>query len=333
MTITIAKLLDRREYDVRFVVIGKEIGDIGNFIPQGYPLSLIKVRNGYDFTAIRIYRYLRGVVPQYVFCSLIFLFPHVIIAARWLGGCKIIIRWNCAVERVSGITKSLIGFTLHKANVVIAQTEMMQGDIEKSFPRTKGLVITLHNLIDKDTIRLRLENADNPYEGVSDKVIVWIGRFNPVKCVEVLIDAFVTACNENRHISLYLVGKIDDKNNYYKTIKRTVEESEFRDKIHFVGFQDNPYKWMKYADCLVLSSRSEASPNALFEGLYLGKPVVSTRCTPNIDDIIQDGVNGYKVNVGDATTMAGCLLKAIDMKEVKMIHKHSSPEGFIQLFK
>ncbi len=332
MTITIAKLLNRSEYDVRFVVIGTEVSEIKNFVPEDYPLALIRIRNIYDFTTLRVRRFLKKLHPQYVFCSLHYLNPRVIQAASCIKGCKVIVRFNCAVERVKGFSKWLTEKTYPKADTIIAQTEKMQNDIETYFHLDKGNVMTLHNLIDKESITAKLMNADNPYEGEKRKVFVWIGRFDRVKGADLLIEAFEEACKKRDDICLYLVGKIAENNAYYQSEKNAVEEKCLTDKVVFVGFQDNPYKWMKNADGFVLSSRSEGSPNALFESLYLGVPSVATRCTPNIDDIIEDGVNGYKVEVGDSLAMADCMIKALLLSSVKAIYSHSSEEDFKRLF-
>lgn len=332
MSITIAKLLNRNEFDVCFVVIGKEIGEIQEFIPRDYPVRLIRIRNIFDFTTIRVFSLLRRLRPDYVFCSLVYLAPRVICAARMGRHCKVIIRWNCAVDRVAGITRFLIRKTLHKADVVIAQTEFMQNEIEKGFPLSRGKVITLHNLLDIDIIDKKINNSENPYKNEQNKVIIWIGRFDPIKRIETLVRAFNDACSRHESLSLYLVGKIDEKNLYYQYISTLVKDTEIQEKIHFVGFQDNPYKWIKYADCFVLSSRSEASPNALFEALYLGTPSVSTRCTPNIDDIIQDGVNGFKVDVDNFLDMSDKLLRGVELGRVESIYNHSSKEEFLALF-
>lgn len=333
MTITIAKLLDRSEYDVRFVVIGREIGEIKEFIPQSYSLSLIRIRNIYDFTTLRLRRFLWDVQPQYVFCSLHYLNPRVIMAAKCIKGCKVIVRFNCAVERVRGISKWLTEKTYPKADTIIAQTEKMQSDIVTYFNLYKGNVITLHNLIDKENIAAKLKDADNPYTKENRKVFVWVGRFDRVKGADLLIEAFTETCKKRDDVCLYLVGKIVESNEYYQSVKKTIEKQGMYDRVKFAGFQNNPYKWMKFADCFVLSSRSEGSPNALFEALYLGVPSVATRCTPNIDDIIEDGVNGYKVNVDDAKTMSEGLLKVLDLKDVKTRYSHSSPDDFRSLFK
>ena len=332
MTITIAKLLDRNEYDVRFVVIGRQIGEIKDFVPKGYHLSQIRIRNIYDFTTLRMYRYLKKIRPSYVFCSLHYLNSRVIQAARWVGGCKVIVRFNCAVERVYGINKLLTQITYPKADVIIAQTEKMQEDLLEAFDLPIGKVIAIHNLIDKDTIREKLRNIENPYKGEKNKVIVWVGRFNPVKGADLVVNSFIETYRNRSDICLYLVGKVDEQNEYYQSVKNLADESVCKSNIHFVGFQSNPYKWMKYADCYVLSSRSEGSPNSLFEALYLGVPSVATRCTPNLDEIIFDGVNGYQADVGDNAAMAVCIIKALQLSNVNHFYSHSTENDFKRLF-
>ena len=332
MTIAIAKLLDRQKYDVKFVVIGQRIGEIKEFIPDGYPLSLIKIRNIFDFTTLRLFNLLRRERPHYVFCSLMYLNPRVIQAAEWVGNCKIIVRFNCAVNRVSGITKYLTKKTYNKADVVIAQTERMQEELEKAYHLVPGKVVTMHNMLDTETIRRKLEEADNPYPNDGNKRYVWVGRFDRVKCVEVAVKAFVEAYKTDSRISLYVVGKYNESSAHYQEVLSLLHGEPAGPNVHFVGFQSNPYKWMKYADCFLLSSSTEASPNALFEALYLGIPVVATRCTPNIDDIVSEGENGYAVKVGDVSGMAEKMLYATELKDVKPIYHHSMPTDFIKLF-
>ncbi len=333
MTITIAKLLNREEYDVRFVVIGREIGEIKEFVPKSYPLSLLRIRNIYDFTTLRLYRLLKRLKPQFVFCSLHYLNSRVIQAAKWGGDSKVIVRFNCEVNRLRGINKLLTRMTYPKADIIIAQTEKMQKDLEQTFSLQHDKVKTIHNLIDKDTIAAKLINLENPYKAESNKVFVWVGRFDPVKGADVVVNAFIVAAQTRDDISLYMVGKISEDNEHYLTVRSIAEASSCKERIHFVGFQDNPYKWVKNANCFVLSSRSEGSPNALFEALYLGIPAAVTRCTPNIDVIIRDGVNGYKVGVGDYYALASAMLKASELGEAKVLYNHSKKEDFIDLFK
>lgn len=332
MTIAVAKLLDRSVYDVHFVVVGEQLREIKEFIPDDYSVSLIKIRNIFDFTTLRVYRRLKKLKPQYVFCSLHYLNPRVIQAASCVGNCKIIVRFNCSAYQVTGLLKVLTKITYPKADVVIAQTEQMKKDIISSFNLPADTVITLHNLLDTGAIQTKLIGIESPYPDNGQKNIVWVGRFYKTKGVEIAIRAFEKAAKIDKQIHLYLVGKFNEKDDYYCSIKKLIESTGLKDKIHCIGFQANPYQWMKFANCFVLSSISEGSPNVLFEALYLGVPAVSTRCTPNIDDIIIDGINGYKVDVGDSSEMGLKILDAIKLKNVKSIYNHSASADFIQLF-
>ena len=52
-----------------------------------------------------------------------------------------------------------------------------------------------------------------------------------------------------------------------------------QDSFKFLGFQENPYKFMKNCDLYVCSSRREGFSTAVTEALILGIPVVSTDCS------------------------------------------------------
>jgi len=332
MTINIAKLLDRKEYDVRFAVIGRSIDEIKEFIPNGYPIELIRIRNILDFTTLRIYRYLKRMKAQYVFSSLHYLNPRVIQAAKWVGGCKIVVRLNCEVSRLDRINLLLTQITYPKADVIICQTEVMRNELMAAISVPKDKVIALHNLIDMDYIDAKIKATENPYMSEHRKIFVWVGRFDPVKGADIVIKAFSQALHEDDNICLYMVGKTDERNKYYQGVRRFVLDNRLCDNVVFLGFQKNPYQWMKYANCFVLSSRSEGSPNALFEALYLNVPAVATRCTPNIEDIINNGVNGYIVPKEDTEAMAEGMIRALKIKRGTSIYKHSSPDEFRNIF-
>ena len=49
-------------------------------------------------------------------------------------------------------------------------------------------------------------------------------------------------------------------------------------KVKFLGYKNNPLKYIKQADILILSSIFEGSPNILIEALFLKKYIISTNC-------------------------------------------------------
>lgn len=332
MTITISKMLDVEKYDVKYVVVGTHLGEVIELLPNEKTAELIHIRKIYDFTTFKIYRYLHKEKPQFVFCSLVYLNARVIKAASLVSGIKIIVRCNCAANRLTGITKFISKMTYPKADIVIAQTERMKDELESLLHLSSDKVIAMHNMIDNELILNKTKDTNSPYPQDVKKHFLWVGRFVKIKGADVMVKAFIEAHKQNPNISLFMLGKYDVTDEYYLSVKQLAEESGCSDVIRFEGFQSNPYMWMKHADCFVLSSRSEASPNALFEALFLGTPSVATSCTPNLDDIIVDGVNGYSVQNEDYL-MLGCrMIDALQIEEASLIYKTSSPDEFRLLF-
>jgi glycosyltransferase involved in cell wall biosynthesis len=91
-------------------------------------------------------------------------------------------------------------------------------------------------------------------------------------------------------------------------VEALTAELGLRDSVQLPGFEPNPYKYMARAALFVLSSRYEGLPNALIEAQACGVPVVSTDCPTGPREILEGGVCGPLVGVGDADAMCGAML-------------------------
>ena len=147
-----------------------------------------------------------------------------------------------------------------------------------------------------------------------------------------MIKSFAKVHKEKQDSRLFLIGKYDEQGEYYNSLLSLIRENGLEDVVTFVGFDSNPYRWVKHASCFVMPSRVEGLPNALIEAMYLDVPVVATRCIPIVDRIVDDGYNGYVVNPDREDEMADAMLKALDLKSFTMTYKGSSEEEFRVLF-
>ena len=94
----------------------------------------------------------------------------------------------------------------------------------------------------------------------------------------------------------------------------------------------NPYKFVKNADCFVLSSRNEGLPNVLIEALYLGTPVAATTCIPVIKRIVSEGKNGYLAENENFAQLANAMIMASKLGRITSTYNATSNEAYRKLF-
>lgn len=330
MTITLAKLLDKNQFLPVFVLVGKE-DRISQFIPKDFRIENIKVRNVYDFLLLKIYNCIKSEKPDVVFSSQVFLNVRLISIARLIGGIKVIVRHPSSLAFIKGINRLFMNQTYKYAHTIVAQQEEMAGEL-MSLPGVRAeCVKVLHNPIDVDTIHEKLNNMVSPYTNIFGSKFVNVGSIYPAKGQDILLKAFLQVHCSLPESHLFLVGRIADKD-FYQNLVSYIECNNLNDYVHFVGYTDNPYQWMKYSDCFVLSSRTEGLPNALIEASYLNVPVVSTLCIPIVKRIIEPCVNGFIVPIDGVDAMAEAMIDACKMKTVTMTYNPASSDEINTVF-
>jgi len=70
------------------------------------------------------------------------------------------------------------------------------------------------------------------------------------------------------------------------------------------------------ADIFVLTSESEGMPAVTLEAMGCGLPIVTTNI-PGNQEIVQEGINGYLVNVGDTEKLAQALTRLITDEQLR----------------
>ena len=333
MTITLAKMLPRDEFEVKFVIVHRSLGTIVNFIPPEYEVIHIPVHNIWCAATLRMINVIRREKPDAVFSSLLYLNYRLIVAARTCGA-KVIVRNNIDLSRTSSSwSRRMVIFTYRWADKVIAQQEEMHDEIIEFTGLSAQKVITLHNPIDTDSIDVKAKEP-SPYINADKQLkYVWVARFSREKGHDLLIKALHLVRKKNSNAHLYLVGKFEQAGAFFQELTRLIDSLDLKDYVHLVGFDSNPYRWVKNGDVYVMPSRLEGLPNSLIDAMYLGKPVVATRCIPVIDRIVEDGYNGYVVPSEDVEAMAEAMLKAPELKGFKMTYKPASKEDVVALFR
>jgi glycosyltransferase involved in cell wall biosynthesis len=149
-------------------------------------------------------------------------------------------------------------------------------------------VITINNPVDFKDIESKYNDAIN----LKFEFVIGIGQMEtPIKQFDKLIEAYSNSILPKRNIHLVLLGDGVKKSSLFDLVK----QKNLEDNIHFLGYQNNPFKYLKKSKFLVLSSLNEGMPNVILESLACETPVVSFDCLSGPSEIIIDKKNGILV--------------------------------------
>ncbi|MET9498035.1 glycosyltransferase family 4 protein [Streptomyces sp. NPDC006552] len=170
----------------------------------------------------------------------------------------------------------------------------------------------------RDRMRLpgvRLESMPNPVPAPavapadgSGKWVVAAGRLAPVKRYDLLIKAFdkVRAERPDWRLRIYGGGKQKEK------LRRLIDQRGLYNHVFLMGTA-HPIEpeWAK-GSVAAVTSTFESFGMTIVEAMRCGLPVVSTDCPHGPGEIIDNGVDGRLVEVGNADAIAGGLLELIN---------------------
>ncbi len=177
----------------------------------------------------------------------------------------------------------------YNANVYVSKT--VRDIYLRTFPEIDGENIVLYNVVESDRV-LSLSKEDVSEQKLydSDITIVSVGRFVRQKAFERLLYVVSKAKEDGFNIKLLLLGtgKLDGM------LKLKCNELGIENSVEFLGYKENPYKYVKNADLFVCSSLHEGFSTAITEALIVGTPVLTTMCS-GMEELL--GNNEYGVIV------------------------------------
>jgi glycosyltransferase involved in cell wall biosynthesis len=94
-------------------------------------------------------------------------------------------------------------------------------------------------------------------------------------------------------------------------LERLIQSLELQSHVHLLGFQRNPYAYVKQADLFVLSSDYEGFANVVVEAMAVGTPVVATDCPYGPAEVLANGEYGTLVPPGDEEALAQAILSSL----------------------
>jgi len=128
-----------------------------------------------------------------------------------------------------------------------------------------------------------------------------VGRLVPQKNFGVLIDAFAVASGMQDR--LIIVGEGPE----HEALVRRAERLSIRERLELPGYSTDLASYFQDCDQFVLSSDYEGLPAVLVEALASGVPIVATRCSAAVDELLDHGRLGRIIPIGNAKALAAAM--------------------------
>jgi len=202
------------------------------------------------------------------------------------------------------LEKILIRLLYQRSDKVVGISKGVTEDIAKIAHLPLEKTATIYNPVVTDAL---IHKLNAPIESAlpTGKIILSCGRLTSIKDFPTLLKAFKLLIQTHDDAHLVLLGDGPLKQ---KLIDLAIHLG-IKDRVHFLGFIENPMPYFKCADVFVLTSKSEGFGNVIVEALYAGTPVVSTDCPTGPKEILSD-LRDCLAPVGDAQTLS----RLIDLK-------------------
>lgn len=215
------------------------------------------------------------------------------------------------------------------ATDIVSISNKTEKSILDLYPNQKDKMIRIYNGYKFSEIIEKSEEGIS--ENIPEKSICSIGRIEKEKGSDRTLELLRILHEKGHRYHMYYIGT----GVLEETLKSRVEEYNLMEYVHFLGYQRNPYKYLKYMKCLVSMSKKEGFPGVYVEALSLNVPFVSTDVGGAVE-LSQNGKFGKIIYNDDEAIeeIIGYVEKTQECeKEVSEFLKKLSLESQVQEFK
>jgi GalNAc-alpha-(1->4)-GalNAc-alpha-(1->3)-diNAcBac-PP-undecaprenol alpha-1,4-N-acetyl-D-galactosaminyltransferase len=192
---------------------------------------------------------------------------------------------------------------------------------DRTYPLTKLLVVPSRRVADyfPASLQSKIRVIGNPISipplraepsvpnGCGRKRVIAVGRYEPQKGFDRLIDAFAIIAGSYPDWDLSIVGEGSERSALQERVRRMGLEA----RIKLVGLVANVFQELAASHVMAFPSRYEGFPNALAEGLAAGLPAVGFRGVSGVEELILDEETGLLVDQSNGAAGLAAALSRI----------------------
>lgn len=219
----------------------------------------------------------------------------------WLGGAKVVVSrrdmgfWYTPAKLACLFVSNLF------VDRMVANSNAVKSNVNQREKYPLAKVSVIYNGIDTGRFVSAAGGFLRSSLGLAagDAIVGMIANLDRIKRHRDLVQAFHLVAGEFPTAHLVLAGHGPEE----PILRALAGEMGIAPRVHFLGSVPDVVPVIADFDVAVLCSESEGLSNAIIECMGCGKPVVCTRTGGN-PELVEDGVNGYLVDVGDVAGLA-----------------------------
>ncbi|MEC8555651.1 MAG: glycosyltransferase [Planctomycetota bacterium] len=198
------------------------------------------------------------------------------------------------------------------ASAIVANSANLQSEVQARWPSLSNRAAMIPNGVDvQKLIDASKQKTDLPEMANSETFkIVAAGRLHPQKRPDVFLEMVQALIRDGHEVKAYWCGDGPIRD----AVEQQIEELRLNKHVTILGFRRDLPSWIGMADCFVMTSDHEGSPNVIAEAMALGVPVVSTDCDFGPRELLAEG-RGWLAPVGDAEQLAASVREVFSESE------------------
>lgn len=201
-----------------------------------------------------------------------------------------------AGEKESELRESVERRVMEQVDGIIVSTEQEREDIVRHYKTSPHKIQVIAPGVNLDIFQSKDKNEAKQALGLVEKrVIVYVGRIEPIKGIDILLNA-VAQLDRTEDTKVLIVGGSPGEDHELDRLKTLSETLGIENTVTFTGAvrQSMLPDFYSAADVYVLPSYSESFGLAALEAMACGTPVVVSR-VGGLKTFINDGETGYLI--------------------------------------
>lgn len=192
-----------------------------------------------------------------------FLLSHKTKTISWVHGDIYDLKYN-------RINKILQKKSFKHVNKIVTISDNTYNSVKEIFPEYKNKLLIINNGLDLN--KMIEKSSETKVQKSKNNTILYINRFdenkNPLFAIEVAKK--LDELGYEYQMNFIGKGELETK------MKEKIAQYKLDDKVKILGYQKNPYPYIKNSDIVIGCSKSEGFPTIFIEAITFGKPFVTT---------------------------------------------------------